>query len=744
MVGAIVGTLEYMAPEQARGQPVDQRADVYAFGLILYDILLGRRRAASGQSAVEELQRRMKSPPPPLQALEPDIPAPVAALVGRCVDPDADKRFQTSAEVAAELDRLHDAGQFIPVRKTVGLPQMAAIITVLTAVFGGAWWYFREPPVVTHDNISVLIADLDNQTGDPGFTGTLEPVIRRALEGAAFITSYDRYRLGSLEEKAPDRFDENAAHGVAVRRGIPVLLAGSIARQGANRFRISLKATQTVSGDEIATEEGTAAGEDDVVDVSTRLVGRIRKALGDDTEESSEQFAMGSLTATSLETVRLYAGALEAASDGRHEESLQKAQEAVASDPEFGIGYVVLASAARNLGRPGDSEKYIKEAMRHVDGMTERERMSTRGYSNWLAGDYQECRTQYATLVSRYPSDVGGHNQLALCNSHLRDMRKAMDEMKVVVKMVPNRVIFKANLALYSSYAGEFAAAEAVAREVAKPDEYLLIALAFSQIGRDRLAEARSTYERLAAVSPVGASYAASGLGDLAAYEGRYADAVAILRKGAAEDLAAKRVDRAAAKFAAIGFAEMSRGRPGPARDGAREALKLGSAVKIRVRAARTLAEAGDTKTARTLMEDLAKELSPEAQAHAKIIEGMLALKAGDARAAMSLFDAANMMFPTWIGQFELGRAALAAGALTKADSALDDALKRKGEGLSLFVDEEPTAAYVPLAYYYQGRVREEIPTAGFRNSYRQYVQVRGKSPDDALLPEARRRAQEP
>src|SRR5688572_14574922 len=126
-LGSIVGTVEYMAPEQARGEAIDERVDIYAFGLILYDTLLGRRRISSGAAAVEELQRRMKAPPPPLQALEPDIPAPLAALVGRCVEPDAAKRFQTSAEVAAELDRLDDKGELIPIKRTIGLPLMAAI-----------------------------------------------------------------------------------------------------------------------------------------------------------------------------------------------------------------------------------------------------------------------------------------------------------------------------------------------------------------------------------------------------------------------------------------------------------------------------------------------------------------------------------------------------------------------------------------------------------------------------------------
>jgi serine/threonine protein kinase len=79
MAGAVVGTVEYMAPEQARGQQVDQRADIYAFGLILYDLLVGRRRAEHAQSAIAELQGRMEQPPPPPRSVLPEVPEASAA-----------------------------------------------------------------------------------------------------------------------------------------------------------------------------------------------------------------------------------------------------------------------------------------------------------------------------------------------------------------------------------------------------------------------------------------------------------------------------------------------------------------------------------------------------------------------------------------------------------------------------------------------------------------------------------------
>ena len=740
--GTIVGTLEYMAPEQGAGQPVDQRADIYAFGLILYDMLLGRRRAASNESAVGELQRRMEAPPPPLASIAPDIPVALDALIARCLEPDPAKRFQTTADLAAALGRLDDNGVPIPVRRMVSVPLMAAVIVMLTGVFGGTWWYGRTPVAVTHDPVSVLIADLDNRTGDPAFDGTLEPMLMRALEGAGFITAYDRNRLGGLGVRRadqPERLDVAAASTLAANQGLGVVLSGSIEKQG-NGYRLTFKAVQTVSGTDIATAQATASSNADVIEVATRLITRIRKALGDETSTAAQQYAMGSLTTTSLEVVRLYAAALDASADNKFEDARLHASKAVALDPNFGIGYLLLAAASRNMGRLDENTAYIAEALRHLDSMTERERYSTRGYSSWVSGDYEECVKQYGELVAKFPGDVGGRNQLALCMTHLRQMRPAMDEMRAVVQILPKRTTFRVNLALYANYAGDFETAEREARAILEPDAYATLALAFAQVGQGESAQARETYERLAGIGALGASFAASGLGDLAALEGRYADAVTILARGAAADLAENNSDRAAAKFAAIAHAEVSRGRTAAARTAADESLRHGNAVKIRFLAGRTFVETGDLERVRALITSLSGELSSEAQAYAGLLEGALAMKNGDPRRAMTLVRDANTRFETWIGHFDLGRASLEAGAFIQADSAFDECLKERGESLSLFVDEEPTAAYLPSVYYYIGRVREELKTAKFSESYQQYLAVRGGSSDDRLLPDVRRR----
>ncbi|MGB6697101.1 MAG: hypothetical protein WBE56_23110, partial [Terracidiphilus sp.] len=101
---------------------------------------------------------------------------------------------------------------------------------------------------------------------------------------------------------------------------------------------------------------------------------------------------------------------------------------------------------------------------------------------------------------------------------------------------------------------------------------------------------------------------------------------------------------------------------------------------------------------------------------------------------------AANNLLNTWIGHFDLGLAYLEAGAFTEADSEFDECTKRRGEAIELFMDNVPTYAYFPPVYYYEGRAREGMKSAGFADFYRTYLSIRGQSSDDPLVVDIRRR----
>jgi tetratricopeptide (TPR) repeat protein len=741
VLGSVIGTVEYMAPEQARGEHIDQRADIYALGLIIYDMLVGQPRAKRAGSAIAELQARMEKAPPTVKSLVPEVPLALDQLVSRCLEPDPAKRYQTTQELAEALTWINDKGERIRVRRVVGMRLFAAAIVLGLGLLAGTWWFARGPALpVQHDPVSVLIADFDNQSKDSTFDGTLEPIVKVALEGAGFISAYDRAGIArSLGVKPPEKLDEQSAQQIAVKQGVGVILAGSVSRQG-DGYTISVKASHAVTGAAIANASNRAASKDQVLGVATRLAETVRKALGDNTSDNAQRFAMDTLSATSVEAIRDYAAGQVAISNSDYEGARQNFQKAVDRDPKFGMGWTALAMAERNLDRHQDAAAHVAQAISHIDSMTERERYRTRGLSYMITNDYDSCVKEYRNLVEKYAGDASARNNLALCLTYLRKMPEAVKEMEQVVKILPNRRFYRENLALYASYAGDFAAGEREARALQEPSMFGLLALAFAQLGQGQLTPATETYRAMGRTDAQGASYMASGLADLAIYEGRYSDAANILEAAAATDVGERDADRAAAKYVALAYARLMRRELGPATAAADKALAHSNISKIRYLAARIYVEAGKPVEAKKLATALATELQAAPQAYAKLIEGAALLKSGDARGAIKPLDEANnKLLDTWLGRFDLGRAYLEAGAFLQADSEFDLCIKRRGEALSLFLDEEPTFGYLPPVYYYQGRVRQELKTAAFADSYRTYIAIRGKSTEDRLVPEARK-----
>ena len=740
--GRMMGTLEYMAPEQARGETVDQRADLYAVGMIVSEMLVGRHPLPDGMTPIDALKQRMATAPTSLCEIDPAIPESVDALVLRCLQIDPADRFQTTAELVTALDRLDDNGVPIPEPRRFTPRMIAASVMLVAALVTGTWWLTRTPPVPKqHEPVTMVIADFQNGTSDPAFDHTLEPMLRRALEAAGFISAYDRSRIrATFGVPPPEKLDEVAARGLALKQGVGVVLSGSIDRRG-NGYEISVNAAQTVTGKVIASAKSRASNKDQVLGAATKLVTTVRKALGDETSDSAQLLAMKSLSTTSMEVAGHYAAAIEAQSNSKFEEARQSFLKAVELDPNFGLGYQGLALMSRNLGKLQDADKYNTEALRHLDGMTERERFAVRAAYYMNTGDSQQCVKEYGELIAQYAADAVAHNNRALCLSKLRNMREAVDEMRRAVQILPKRAPFRGNLAVYADYAGDFQTAEREAGTLQEPTDLATLALAFARLGQGQLPEATATYQKLATIGARGGSWAASGMGDLALYEGRFSDAVRLFEQGAASDLASKNADKAARKLTSLAYAHLMRGQRSPAIAAAEKALLNSKAVPIRFLAARIFVEANAVARAQTVAAGLSSELPAEPQAYGKIIEGEIALKTGDPRQAIKILTDAGGLLDTWLGHFDLGRAYLELGAFPQADSEFDRCIKRRGEALSLLVDEEPTSGYFPIVYYYQGLVREGLKNPGSADSYREYLKIRGKSTEDLLLLEVRRRA---
>ncbi len=745
--GTIVGTIEYMAPEQARGERVDARVDLYAFGLILRDLLVGRRRYAGRDGAWHELQARMAAPLSPVRATLPAIPETIDAIIARCTQPAPDARYQSAVELMAALDRLDADGVPLPEPRRFGRRHAVAALLLVTALVAGTWWLAR-PPVAppAHEPVSVLVADLVNRTGDAAFTGPLEQALTVGLEGASFVTSYPRDAARRLARTIrPDSsLDEAAARLVSVREGIKIIVTGSVARDG-DGYAVTVRAEDPTNGKALAAESAHASSRDDVLRVAGTLAGRLRTALGDTTPESARRAAAETFTAASLDAARDFSDGQDLASSGRDEDALAHYQRAVQKDPQFGRAFASWAVSAAKLGRADESGLAFKRALSLLDRMTDREKYRTLGgYYLLVTRNYAKAVENYTTLVNLYPADRAGHSNLALAYFYLLNFPKALAEGRRAVAIYPKNETFRSNYALYAMYAGDFETAAAEARKVLQQNPrfakaYLVLATA--ALARGDPAAADEAYRQMAATGPFGASLSAMGRADVAAFAGRTADARQLLAAAIPADRTAKNTTALVAKLLALGDTFALDGNRARAAVAAADVLKQTGDAEAKVGAARLLMRAGRLAEARAVAATLGQELQVLPRAYAKVIEGEIALQQSRPADAVSAFIDAQKLADVWLARYDLGQAYVEAGHYAEAIAELEIAQKRRGEATAIFLDDVPSFRCLAALPYWLARAQEGLGMTGpAAKNYKTFLALRDRAVHDPLTIDARKR----
>ena len=752
-VNAVVGTLAYMAPEQAQALPTDQRADVYAFGMMLREMLVGRPAAADGEQAVADLMQRIREAPPSLRMIDPAIPEPLDVLVARCVQPDPAKRYQTSSELAAALAALDENGHVRPTVRSAApppwrLPAAAAVIAAAIIVGIVVTKRGAPAPIKPIEPVSILVADFNNKTGDAVFDGALEQPLTIAMEGASFITTYPRRDALKLAQTVGNATALNAesARLVAFREGIKYVLAGSVS-SSSGKFQLQLDAVDPADGKVTRTASATAATKGDVLSAVGSLAAKIRTGLGDKTSESDKLAANETFTAGSIDAMREYSLAQDLARAGRDEDAVPHYRRATELDPRFGRAFSGLAISTQRLGNAQETTAAWEKALSLMDRMTEREKYRTLGgYYLGSVQNYEKAVENYAALVKAYPADSGGHGNLALAYFYLRDFAKALEEGRRGVEITPKNMIQRNNVALYAMYAGDFATAAAEAKKVlAEQPSYreAYLSIAMEAVARGDLQAAAHAYEEMAkAAGPRGVSLASMGRADLAMYTGQIDAAASELKSGIAADLATKSTAPAALKQAALAENELAAGRRTQAVDAAHEALKLSRQLATIVPAARVLLRAGKAAEARALAGELEGQLQKQNRAYGKILLAELALEDKKTGEATDLLTQARALADVWLGRFVLGVAYVQANAFAEALPELEACEKRRGEATALFFDDRPTVRYLATLPYWIGRAQEGLGMiAPARARYDSFIALRKDATADPLVQDARRRS---
>ncbi len=749
--GAIVGTVAYMSPEQARGEAVDARSDIFSLGIIIYEMTTGRY-PFSKASPLETLTSILRDATPPPN-IKPKMMNPVLSpILRKALAKEPDSRYQKVADLAVDIRKL--------LRETVGGPRIllrgwpviVGAILIVTMLLTGIWWFVLRGKVSTPakgpEPISVLIADFQNQTGDPIFDGTLEHALGIGLEGAPFISIYNRAQarelLNKLDPEAGAHLTSKNAQLLCRREGINIVVSGWIA-PSSDGFAISAWALDPVKSERVAEASETIKAKADVLNAAQSLANDLRSDLGDIPPESAKALGMETFTASSLEAMKLYANAQDLAALGKDEEAIPVYLEAIKKDPNLGRAYAGLAVCYRNRREDGEALKYYEKAMALIDQMTDREKYRTRGGYYFLNKNYKQAIQEYSALREQYPSDSAGDTNLPLALFFTRNMQKALEEGQRAVDRHPGRITPWNNLVWYAMAAGKFDKAEQEVHKILEqnpkfPDAHVCLALIELEKGRnDKAAEA---YQKLASFGKYEASWASTGLADLALYEGRLSDAKNILEKGIAEDLKNDDKGSAAHKYTMLARTLLLREKKAQAVDAADRAVELSRKdSSILFAAAQIYVNAGEEEKARSPVQALKDLVQSEPQAYARLIEGELSLSKGNTAEAIKYFQEAQTFVDTWFGHFALGRAYLESEEYIEAHSEFELCLKRYGETTAIFLNDLPTFSYFPPVLYCYARAQEALNSPGAKESYQKFLKIKEKGDEgDPLVEDCLRR----
>ena len=732
--GGIVGTLQYMAPEQmSAGKEVDQRADIYAFGLIFYDLLVGRRRIEKAASAISEFHGRVESAPPSPRTINVSIPEPIDAIVSRCLDPDPDARYQTSAELEEALDRLDDDGHPLPVKRLLTPRLMAAAAALLVAIVGGTWWLASlRGPAGESEPISVLVVDFVNETGDAAFDGALEQTLAISMEGASFINAFPSANARKIAEQLQPGsiLDEDMARLISRREGLSVILLGSITGDEGG-YTVFVKAidpgVEAGEGRPLASAKAGADDKAGVLAAVAKAAAELRGDLGDSTPKSDRLAAAETFTTASLDAMRAYAQGQDLSVQGNFEEALNAYQAAIEFDPDFGRAYAGMGVVYGNLRQEEQAEESYQKALQHLDRMSERERYRTLGgYYLLVSHNYEKAIENYETLVELFPADGGGHSNLAFAYLSMRDFDKAVASGSEAVELDPRNVIKRMNYAMYAMYAGDFETSIDESKVVLEQNPtfgYAKFTLGRSALAAGDVEAARGAFDTLGSEGGMGSSLAPMGSADLEMVLGRHGAAVVVLSPAIE---ASENPFEQAAMLVALAEAHLLRGEPEEAIDAARQAVGASQHDSVLYLAARVLLHAGEAEKMEEIAVQLEDKLQSQTTALAGLLRGERALHEGFLPAAIRELRQAWQEYDFWFAHFLMGRAYYEAGHYPEAIDELDLSVRRKGEISDVFLVDSATLRHYPQALYWLARTQETMGNRDSANElYRQYLELR-------------------
>jgi len=720
--GSTVGTAAYMSPEQAKGDPLDARTDLFSLGSVLFEMATGQA-PFGGRSTAEVFAALLMKDPPPVSSLNPAMPKALDPVVAKLLAKDRDQRYRSAEQLLADLEAISGSDTSRPA-VAVPAPLAAApqppeadrrrrrnrIIVLgallLVAAGAGAFLFRNYPgntavsapttgvapsgaptakPATSKD--SIIVADFINKTGDAVFDTTLNQALRVQLAQSPVLDiisqQHLRQSLQFLGRKQDETITPQIAREIGEREGVKAILTGSIAPLG-KAFVLTLDAQNTANGDDIASEEATAPDKEHVLDALNQVTAAMRGKLGESLSSIQRLNApFGQATTPSLEAFRAYALGDEAHQKGNDiPEAYDHYKRALELDPKLAMAWARLGVLKLNTGAITEATQNFTRAYQLSDSVSEREKLYIAGhYYSTVVGNQNKSIETLQVATQEYPLDASDFINLGVSYAAIGELEKSEAANRGALALQPENAI-----ALENEVGGATQLGLPAEKYISEAQRLGLNGTSLFGIEAGYYAahsDWDSVHKILANTAGRPDQYSiVAWWGSWLPQLGQFQLARTTLLHAAEQAASAKEQDAQAASLLNAAYAGWMVDRCSDPEQTVKNALKLDKGKVTVIYAAMTLALCNQEKHANQMLSDLEKHYPEDTlvqELYAPESRGWLALKAGDAQRALALLERVRAHDNVSFAPYMRGLAYLQLKDPRNAIASFQDATRLKG-----------------------------------------------------------------